>query len=395
LELPVSWFFFSYPSAKTDGEPGQLQPPQLLPLWDGCDLGNHAGHQPSELESEGWVIYANGGRGGYAMVSPDGQTVTYATMYNRETGETRYRSYNIVQDDGLGLFGVALGVVASFATFGALAPAATAWAAGTLGVAATTTTATVAGGVIAGAASGIVSQVVSTGSFDNLGQAALAGAIGGGVGGYYGNTWNAGRVVATTAASGVASEVTGGNFRDGALIGGTIALTTWAAYEIRAYELRTSPPEARTGQSAGAFGDREKLGGSRPYQVGTDSTTGDPVIRFRGSPMGGDQGGSGSLFGRSYRPGSFIDRLVEIYAGVHDFANHPWSYNSLGYNDAANSPLGRFLGPRLANTASTVMNWVNVPVVTPVVAVSVIGMSTPTTTLLAARRGRDGPPWGP
>jgi hypothetical protein len=208
--------------------------------WD--YLGNHAGHQPSELESEGWIIYPNGGLTGQLMYSDDGRVVTYATMYNRETGETRYRSGLIHQNSFFdSIHSIAFGVIASVVTFGAAAPALTTWAAGTLGVAATSTTAAVAGSALAGAAAGVASQIASTQSFDNLGQAALAGAIGGGVSGYYGNTWNVSRVATTTVASGVAAEVSGGDFRDGALIGGALAVSAAFYNRVVGYPADPSP----------------------------------------------------------------------------------------------------------------------------------------------------------
>jgi RHS repeat-associated protein len=202
-------------------------------------------------------------------------------------------------------------VVASVVTFGALLPAATAWAATTFGVAATSATAAVAGGAIAGAASGVIGQVVATGSTDNLGNAALGGAIFGAIGGAYGNSWDAGRVAATTVTGGVLSEINGGSFVEGALIAGAVALTTVAALEMRQDMVAQSrlDPLGRneSGVSEGYNGDGFKLGGTRA----PDSAT----LRPTPGPLGGVQGGQGEIFGYPYHSGSFPDRLVEAFAG--------------------------------------------------------------------------------
>jgi filamentous hemagglutinin len=68
-----------------------------------------------------------------------------------------------------------------------------------------------------------------------------------------------------------------------------------------------------TGDSVGAFGDRKKLGGGRlPWSH-------DSWSNVSPSPLGGNQGQQGMFLGRTYAVGSVRDRLVESYAGSHDW----------------------------------------------------------------------------
>ena len=105
-----------------------------------------------------------------------------------------------------------LAVAVSFVTFGAATPLAAGLVAtaGLSGAAAT-----VATGVIAGAVSGFAGGTVATGDVKGGIQGAIGGAIFGGVGGYFGNTWNAERVVARATAGGVVSELSGGSLKMG------------------------------------------------------------------------------------------------------------------------------------------------------------------------------------
>ncbi|MDR6538035.1 hemagglutinin repeat-containing protein [Variovorax soli] len=50
------------------------------------------------------------------------------------------------------------------------------------------------------------------------------------------------------------------------------------------------------------------------------------------SPLGGLQGGLGSIGGVPYAAGSFLDRLIESFAGPHDFLNAVHYYDQLGNN---------------------------------------------------------------
>jgi hypothetical protein len=65
---------------------------------------------------------------------------------------------------------------------------------------------------------------------------------------------------------------------------------------------------------------------------------------------------------------------------VHDFLDRPFAYDSLGYLDPSSSAVGSVLtsitgSPTTANVLSTTMAAVNVPVATPIVAASVVGIT--------------------
>lgn len=255
------------------------------------------------------------------------------------------------------------------------------------------TTASIAAGVVGGVAAGFVGGVTMAGlNGANLGdtlsagfQGALAGGITGGVAGYFGSSvsgfrntaWTLPRVGATAASGGIASEITGGRFRDGALLSGAIALTSYAAFKMREFTVRQSMTDSRnaSGTSVGFDGDQFKAGGGR-----FDPARG---VNQLESPLGGIQGGQGvislPLIGRiEYAPGSFLDRTVEAYSGVHDTLNNPWAYDpATGNYNPSMSLLGQHLG-RAASTASNIMNWVDVPLATPIVGASVIQTYAPT-----------------
>ena len=178
---------------------------------------------------------------------------------------------------------------------GAGAAEAAAYAATVTSVATTTTTVTTIAGVAGGAVAGVVGQVVATGSTDDLGEAALSGAVFGGIAGGFGDTWNATRVASTTAAGGLVAEANGGDFSDGALVAGVVSLVTYGAVEIRGAMVDQSKINFAnaSGVSDGFNGDGFKLGGGR-Y---------DPNLPANGqvpSPLGGIQGGLGQVFGRNY-----------------------------------------------------------------------------------------------
>ena len=99
------------------------------------------------------------------------------------------------------------------------------------------------------------------------------------------------------------------------------------------------------GRSAGFRGDQFKLGGCRAY--------------CEGSWLGGIQGEQGYFFGMEYGPGSFVDRVIETYAGPHDYLNNPFFYNELGNNVARPA-------------AFALINAANVAIATPFAVASVI-----------------------
>lgn len=274
------------------------------------------------------------------------------------------------------IFGVALAII----TYGALSGPATTFASASLGLG--STAAPIAGGALAGATSGMVGQIGATGSTDNLGEAALGGAILGGIAGGFGDTWNATRVATTAVGGGAASEINGGDFVEGAVISGAIAVVTWGAIEMRENMIAQSRlNDSRvnaSGTSDGFNGDDFKLGGGR---YNPDMAYQDP------SALGGMQGGQGQVFGINYNPGSLTDHVVESYAGVHDFLNNPWSYNSATGNIRSGmNSFQRFM--------SETMSWVDVPLATPIVATSLVGLSPGATNTVVQnnRRGTESSP---
>jgi hypothetical protein len=139
-----------------------------------------------------------------------------------------------------------------------------------------------------------------------------------------------------------------------------------------------------TGDSAGFNRDGFKLGGGRM----------DPNYDIQDirqiSPLGGRQGGPGSIkFGPlkiPYAPGSFLDHLVEAYAGPHDFLNSLWSYHASGDYIPGASLFGRYLGSAATGFAET-MTWVDVPLATPIVATSIVGLNSIVETSILGKSG--------
>jgi len=251
----------------------------------------------------------------------------------------------------------------------------------------------VIGGVVGGAAAGAVSGVIMTGTAKGALQGAAAGAIMGGIAGYYGRSWTLPRVGVTAVGGGLASKVSGGSFRQGALISGGIALVTYGAIKMREYELAHSDPRDLGRESAGFNGDRDSLAGSRST-VQKNQLTGEIELVQKPLPFGGSQGSEvGTLFGKAYGAGSWQDRLLEAYAGPHDFLGHPWGYNGLGFNDAPNSPFGRVIasvaGNSVADRVSDVMGGVDLLLATPIVAASAVGVSPGATVAVQNAFGRN------
>lgn len=212
----------------------------------------------------------------------------------------------------------------------------------------------------------------------SLQEAAIADAIAGGSSYAFGEAdaiW--GDSIPGIAAHGViggtSAELQGGNFLNGfAISAGTKCLTV-AAIKMREAMLAQSDlnPENSSGTSAGFRGDGRKLGGVRCI-VNVDCAKQYP------SPLGGIQGGKGSLFqgtplGFTYDPGSFADLFVEAYAGPHDFLNSPYWYNTSG-NARNFNPQGSLYGEFL-NGVGEVYSAGNILIATPFVAASVIPSS--------------------
>lgn len=196
-------------------------------------------------------------------------------------------------------------------------------AAGTAGGVAATSTLTAAAtssAILGGMAGGAVAGAIATGNLRGVTAGAITGGLMGSIGVRFGNGYSAGRVLAEASIGGLGAELQGGDFRDGFITSGSLSTMTWAAVEMRRVMVEQSRlnPDNAAGISDGLGGDRFKLGGCR--------------VPCNGSPLGGRQGGVGRFLGMRYESGSFLDHLIETYAGPHDFLNSPIFYGSQGNN---------------------------------------------------------------
>jgi filamentous hemagglutinin len=167
----------------------------------------------------------------------------------------------------------------------------------------------------------------------------------------FGSQYSLGRVLADATVGGASASLQGGNFGDGFKLAGSLSALTYAATSMREAMVEQSKIDARNaaGVSDGFRGDRFKLGGCR--------------APCTSSLLGGAQGGSGFFFGHAYAPGSFLDRLIETYAGPHDFLNAPLFYNSVGNNVVRTGVLSSIIEP---------VSFANVAVATPFALATVI-----------------------
>ena len=152
-----------------------------------------------------------------------------------------------------------------------------------------------------------------------------------------------------------------------------------SAIKMREYEISHSNPRDLGRESSGFNNDKESLAGSRS-SILTNSLTNTTELTRIPLPFGGSQGSAiGTLFGSPYAAGSWQDNLLEAYAGPHDFLGHPWSYDSLGFNNAPQSLFGgiisRIAGNSIANHISELMGAVDLILATPIAAASAIGIS--------------------
>ena len=234
-------------------------------------------------------------------------------------------------------------------------------------------------GALGGAAAGATSALLyrAAGYKVNIGKSAFSGAVfgafAGAVGAHYGQTWDAGRVVVSALTSGVAGELTGGSFTQEFVTGLVISAVTYGAVEMRrvmvaqskilVYDLLTEQWVSNgTGISNGFNGDGFKLGGNRMTQLG-DGT----YILGDVGKLGGHQSGGGSIFGIPYGPNGLANYVVEAFSGVHDWLNNGYWYDqSNGFN--RNHTGWKFV-------FGEALNYVNVPLAAPAVALSVVGTS--------------------
>ena len=211
------------------------------------------------------------------------------------------------------------------------------------------------GAVVGGAVSGGVSSALSGGGVRGVLANAAGGGVLGALGVNSGGKWTPQRVLSSAAVNGVTAAAAGGNFRNAALSGLQWGGLRYAAAAMRRAMVAQSllNPDNAGGLSGGFFGDRFKLGGGR-HNAYSDQP----------SPLGGHQGGQGRLFGRAYEPNSLWDRVVEAYAGPHDYLNSFYWYDGSGNIKPHLSPAQRHFGE--------VLNGANVLVATPFAAVSLV-----------------------
>lgn len=124
-----------------------------------------------------------------------------------------------------------------------------------------------------------------------------------------------------------------------------LTLVTETALWMRSKMIEQSrlDPQNASGNSAGFKGDGFKLGGGRynPSNPGAAP-----------SPLGGHQGGQGrigfSKLGFNYSAGNVWDRIVEMYAGPHDFLNS-FAYDSVTGDIKSMCPLGSWFNAWFVN----------------------------------------------
>ena len=227
--------------------------------------------------------------------------------------------------------------------------------------------ASVAAGAIAGATAGFVSGAILSGTLKGAAQGAFTGAVFGGIGAGFNaalNSGSAAHIATGSFAGGVTSEINGGDFRSGAFLALSTSLLEAAAISMRRAMIAQSKldPRNASGESVGFRGDGHKVGGGRVNPEAPDAVC---------SPLGCDQGGLGALgipfteIRFEYAPGSWQDRLVEAYAGPHDYLN-----NSFWYNPSTGNIRGGI--SQYAAYAGEILSVANIIFATPFVAASVV-----------------------
>ena len=241
-----------------------------------------------------------------------------------------------------------------------------------------------------GAVRGFAASLVGSGGNLRKGvQGAASGALFGGIQGQYGDQWTTGRVVQHTLAGAISSGLHDGNLTKGFKTSLITSALTYIAALTRAYECANSSRVPRQlGVSPGVLGTPGKIAGERinaqqfaalnqnrsiteSLHMGRfeDDLNNYLTRRYKGvdsnpseqEVFGLFQGDPGQLFGHTYPPGGFIDRVVESFAGIHDFLNHPWFYNPDG-----TSHYFLNMNNALTNRLGTLINVANIAIALPV-----------------------------
>lgn len=223
--------------------------------------------------------------------------------------------------------------------------------------------------VAAGAASGFVTGAYTGYQKNGFAGAMINGAIGALAGGllgagyeYYGNSWTVTRVAEESIVGGFSSSASGGKFSDGMKYAAVISAVAGVAAYMRHEMAQQSSLDARnsSGVSVGHRGDGIKLAGERfdaSRLTGYEANKG-------GGAFGGWQGQPGRFLGVPYPPGSIVDRLLEAYAGPHDYMNSWYWYDAAGNIRQGMNVVEKTLGNALSVS--------NIVISTPIVGSSVI-----------------------
>jgi hypothetical protein len=166
------------------------------------------------------------------------------------------------------------------------------------------------------------------------------------------------KVVIYALIGGLYTKSSGGNFSQGFKWCLVVSAMSETALSMRSQGIIDSfrDPQNYTGVSAGFKHDDFKLAGGR---VNPNLSEQKP------SPLGGRQGGQGAVLGKPYDPGSFPDRIVESYAGPHDYLN-----SFIWYDQTGNVKMG-LTSDKIVWWIFKIIDMMNIAVASPFVIASV------------------------
>lgn len=215
------------------------------------------------------------------------------------------------------------------------------------------------GGAAAGFTAGVSMAAFSGASGSDAFKAgfkgAFAGAVFGGIDGHFGHAWNYSRVAANGVGGGVTAKANGGKFIDGLKTSLATSLLTLANYQMRRAMVRQSelnPDNTGKACGKGFFGDGKCIGGTR--RISNKNYPGINENKYLpcDGPAGGCQGsvipGYGDRASRlgpfEYGPNSPLERLVESFAGPHDWlSDRIGMYNRVTGNAVPRIGFNKFL----------------------------------------------------
>ena len=166
------------------------------------------------------------------------------------------------------------------------------------------------------------------------------------------------KVVIYAVIGGLYTKSSGGNFSQGFKWCLVISAMSETALSMRAQGIIDSfrDPANYSGVSSGFKHDNFKLAGGRVNPN---------LPEQKPSPLGGRQGGQGVVLGKPYDPGSFPDRIVESYAGPHDYLNR-----FIWYDQTGNVKMG-LTSDKIIWWIFKVIDMINIAVSSPFVIASV------------------------